>query len=245
MNKKIVVDIFIPCFIDQFFPQTAFSMIKVLEKAGCQVNYNPKQTCCGQPAFNAGYFEEALQIADKFLNDFNTPNRYIVSPSASCAGMIRNSYTQLFEHTSCYLQHKKMKSNVFEFTDFLTEVLKIDKIEGSKLDVLATYHDSCSALREFNIKSGPRKLLNNVEGLRLIEMNNAETCCGFGGNLAIKYEGISAVMAEQKINNAIDTWAGVIISTDSSCLLQLNGYIQKHKTPLKVMHIADVLASGW
>jgi L-lactate dehydrogenase complex protein LldE len=245
MNKKIVVDVFIPCFMDQIFPQTAFSMIKVLEKVGCQVNYNPNQTCCGQPAFNAGYFEDALQVADKFLNDFNTPNRYIISPSASCVGMVRNSYTKLFEHTSCYLQHKRMKNNVFEFTEFLTEVLKIDKIPGSKLEAVATYHDSCSGLYECNIKVGPRKLLSNVEGLTLSEMNDVETCCGFGGTFAIKFEGVSSAMAEQKVNNALDTQAGILISTDSSCLLQIDSYIQKQNKPMKVMHIADVLASGW
>jgi L-lactate dehydrogenase complex protein LldE len=245
MSKRIVVDIFIPCFIDQIFPQTAFNMIKVLEKVGCEVNYNPAQTCCGQPAFNAGYFEDARQVADKFLNDFSTPNRYIVSPSASCVGMVRNSYTQLFEHTSSYLQHKRIKNNVFEFTEFLTEVLKIDKIPDSRLDAVATYHDSCSALRECNIKAGPRKLLSNVKGLSLVEMNDVETCCGFGGTFAVKFEGISSGMAEQKVNNALDTKAEILISTDSSCLLQIDGYAQKQKHKLKAMHIADVLASGW
>jgi L-lactate dehydrogenase complex protein LldE len=245
MSKKIVVDIFIPCFMDQIFPQTAFNMIKVLEKVGCQVNYNPEQTCCGQPAFNAGYFEDAREIADKFLNDFNTPNRYIVIPSGSCVGMVRNSYTQIFEHTSSYLQCKRMKGNVFEFTEFLTNVLRIEKIPGARLEALATYHDSCSALRECNIKSGPRKLLGNVEGLTLVEMEDVETCCGFGGTFAVKFEAISSGMAEQKVNNALDTKAEVLISTDSSCLLQIDGYIQKQKKGLKVMHIADVLASGW
>jgi L-lactate dehydrogenase complex protein LldE len=245
MSKKIVVDIFIPCFMDQIFPQTAFNMIKVLERVGCQVNYNPEQTCCGQPALNAGYFEDAREVADKFLNDFNTPNRYIVSPSGSCVGMVRNSYTQIFEHTSSYLQYKRMKGNVFEFTEFLTNVLRIDKVPGARLEALATYHDSCSALRECNIKAGPRKLLANVEGLNLVEMNDVETCCGFGGTFAVKFEGISSGMAEQKVNNALDTKAEVLISTDSSCLLQIDGYIQKQKKSLKVMHIADVLASGW
>jgi L-lactate dehydrogenase complex protein LldE len=245
MSKKILVDIFIPCFMDQMFPQTAFNMIKVLEKVGCEVNYNPEQTCCGQPAYNAGYFEEARGVAEKFMNDFNTPNRYVVSPSASCVGMVRNSYTQIFEHTSCYLQHKRMRGNVFEFTEFLIDILKVDKIPGSKLEALATYHDSCSALRECSIKAGPRKLLSNVEGLTLVEMNDVEACCGFGGTFAVKFEGISSGMAEQKVNNALDTQAEVLISTDSSCLLQIDAYIQKQKKLLKVMHIADVLASGW
>jgi L-lactate dehydrogenase complex protein LldE len=245
VKKKIVVDIFIPCFIDQMYPGTAFNMIKVLEKVGCEVNYNPDQTCCGQPAFNAGFFEEAREVGEKLLNEFNNSNRYVVSPSASCVGMIKNSYSRLFENTSCHLQHRKLQKNIFEFTEFLVDVLKIEKIEGSKLETIATYHDSCSGLRECHIKSQPRKLLSNVEGLKLVEMKDVETCCGFGGTFAVKFEPISVGMAEQKVNNAMETQAEVLISTDSSCLLQIDGYIQKHKNPLKVMHIADVLASGW
>jgi L-lactate dehydrogenase complex protein LldE len=244
-KKKIIVDIFIPCFIDQMFPDTAFNMIKILEKVGCEVNYNPEQTCCGQPAFNAGFFEEAKEVGEKFLNDFNNQNRYVVSPSSSCVGMVKNSYTDLFENTSYHLHQRRLQKNIFEFTEFLVDVLKIEKIEGAKLNVVATYHDSCSGLRECHIKTQPRKLLSNVQGLKLVEMNDVETCCGFGGTFAVKFEPISVSMAEQKVNNALDTQAEVLISTDSSCLLQIDSYIQKNKKPLKVMHIADVLASGW
>jgi L-lactate dehydrogenase complex protein LldE len=244
-KKKIVVDIFIPCFIDQIYPETAFNMIKVLEKVGCEVHYNPEQTCCGQPAFNAGFFEEARIVGEKFLNDFNNPNRYVVSPSASCVGMVKNSYTGLFENTSYHLHHRRLQKNIFELSEFLVDILKVEKIEGAKLETVATYHDSCSALRECHIKTQPRKLLSHVEGLKLIEMKDVETCCGFGGTFAVKFEPISVGMAEQKVNNALDTQAEVLISTDSSCLLQINGYIQKNQKHLKVMNLADVLASGW
>ncbi|HSZ25158.1 MAG TPA: (Fe-S)-binding protein [Cytophagaceae bacterium] len=245
MNKKIAVDIFIPCFVDQVYPQTGFNMVKVLEKLGCEVSYNPNQTCCGQPAYNAGHFEQAKEVAIKFLNDFSKGDRYVVAPSASCVGMVRNSYAQLFKDSSYIKEYRDLKKHVFEFTEFLTDILKIEKVEGAKLEMKATYHDSCSGLRECHLKQQPRNLLRNVEGLELVEMKDNENCCGFGGTFAVKFESISVGMGEQKVNNAIETKAEVIISTDSSCLMHLEGYINKHNSPIKVMHIADVLASGW
>lgn len=244
MKNKIKVDIFIPCFVDQAFPDTAFNMVKVLEKLGCEVHYNPAQTCCGQPAFNAGYFDEARSVGAKFLEDFSS-GRYVVAPSASCVGMVRNSYQRLFQNTPYLMQYRKVQNRVFEFTEFLTDILKVDHIEGAKLSARATYHDSCSALRECQIKEGPRKLLAGVAGLELIEMKETSTCCGFGGTFSVKFEAISSAMAEQKIENAVATNAEVIISTDSSCLMHLDGYINHNNKAIKVMHIADVLASGW
>jgi len=239
----MLVDIFIPCFVDQLFPETAFNMIKVLEKAGCNVNYNPEQTCCGQPAFNAGFWEQCKEVAEKFIADF--PNeRYIVTPSASCAGMIKNYYPEIFHNTVTHNKSKSIQKNIFEFSDFLVNVLNVTDI-GATLNVRATYHDSCSALREMGIKKEPRTLLSNVKGLELKEMNDTETCCGFGGTFSVKYEAIAVGMAEQKIINAEETSAEIIISTDLSCLMHLDGYLKKQKKNLKVMHIADVLASGW
>ncbi len=237
------VQLFIPCFVDQLYPQTAFNMIKVLEKAGCEVAYNTNQTCCGQPAFNAGFWDEARAVAKKFLKDFNTVD-YIVAPSASCTGFIRNYYSKLFDNTASHNEVKQLGKRIFEFTEFMTEVLKIDNI-GAVLNAKATYHDSCAALRECKIKQGPRKLLGAVKGLELVEMNDNETCCGFGGTFAVKFESISIGMADQKTNNALATGAEYIISTDLSCLMQIDGYIKNKNLPLKTMHIADVLASGW
>ena len=237
------IQLFIPCFVDQLFPDTAFNMIKVLEKAGCKVSYNTNQTCCGQPAYNAGFWDDARDVAAKFLKDFNTFD-YIVAPSASCVGFVRNYYPKLFENGAEHHKVKDLSKKIYEFTEFLTDVLKIEEFDAV-LHTKATYHDSCAALRECSIKAGPRKLLNHVKGLELIEMNDNETCCGFGGTFAVKFEAISAGMADQKINNALATGANCIISTDLSCLMQLNGYIKHKNLPLKTMHIADVLASGW
>ncbi|MEP7231443.1 MAG: (Fe-S)-binding protein [Ginsengibacter sp.] len=237
------VQLFVPCFVDQLYPETAFNMVKVLEKACCEVHYNTNQTCCGQPAFNAGFWKEAKDVALKFINDFEGTD-YIVAPSASCVGFVRNYYTQLFEDSSRHNQVKDLSTRIFEFSEFLTDILKIENY-GAELNAKATYHDSCAALRECKIKEGPRKLLNKVKGLELIEMNETETCCGFGGSFAVKFEAISIAMADQKVNHALNTNADIIISTDLSCLMHLDGFITKKELPIKTMHIADVLASGW
>ena len=237
------VQLFIPCFVDQLYPATAFNMVKVLEKAGCEVSYNTNQTCCGQPAFNAGFWDDARDVANKFLKDFDTPD-YIVGPSASCVGFVRNYYPKLFENGSAHHTVKELSKKIYEFTEFLTDVLKIENY-GAELNIKATYHDSCAALRECKIKTGPRKLLSHVKGLEIVEMIDNETCCGFGGTFAVKFEGISSGMADQKIQNALATGADCIISTDLSCLMQLDGFIKQKNLPLTTMHIADVLASGW
>lgn len=236
------VDLFIPCFIDQLRPETAFNTIKVLEKSGCHVNYNVEQTCCGQAAFNAGFWDEAREIGVKFLTEADT-NRYMVSPSASCVGMIRNSYDFLFQNSSHHNKCRQLQKKIFELSEFLIDVMKVEDL-GSMLTAKATYHDSCSALRECNIKSQPRKLLDKVQGLQIVEMNDCETCCGFGGSFAVKNEAISVAMTEQKVENAIATGAEYIISTDYSCLMQLDSYIKQKNLPIKTLHIADVLAQG-
>lgn len=237
------VQLFIPCFVDQLYPQTAFNMVKVLEKACCDVEYNTNQTCCGQPAYNAGFWDEAKSVAAKFIKDFDSTD-YIVAPSASCVGFVRNYYAGLFENSSQHNIIKDLSKRIFEFTEFLTNVLKIENF-GAELNAKATYHDSCAGLRECKIKEGPRNLLKKVKGLELIEMDDTETCCGFGGTFAVKFDAISNAMADQKIHHALDTGASHIISTDLSCLMHLEGIISKKNLPIKTMHIADVLASGW
>ena len=237
------VQIFIPCFVDQLYPQTAFNMVKVLEKAGCSVSYNPNQTCCGQPAFNAGYWDDAKEVCSKFLRDFN-PNQIIVAPSASCVGFVRNYYSKLFDNSSLHNEVKALGQNCFEFSEFLVNKLGITHFDAA-LNGKATYHDSCAGLRECRIKNEPRLLLSQVKGLELVEMNDVETCCGFGGTFAVKFEPISVGMAEQKVEHALATGARYLISTDLSCLMHLQGYIDHKRLNLRTMHLADVLAHGW
>lgn len=237
------IELFIPCFVDQLYPETAFNTIKVLEKAGCEVTYNTKQTCCGQPAYNAGYWEEAKEVGTKFLSDFSE-TQYIVAPSASCTGMVKNGFNDLFTNTIVHNKCRNIQANIFELSDFLINVLKKDYF-GAELEGKAVYHDSCSGLRECKIKQEPRQLLSRVIGLEMLEMKDTETCCGFGGTFSVKFDSISSAMAEQKVNNALAMDADYIISTDLSCLLHLDGYIKKNNLAIKTMHLADVLANGW
>ena len=237
------VQLFIPCFIDQLYPQVAFNTVKILEKAGCTVAYNTQQTCCGQPAFNAGFWGESKDVCTKFVQDFDGAD-YIVSPSASCAGFIRNNYGKLFENNAFQSPAKKVSSQIFELSEFLVKILGVTDL-GASFNGKVTFHDSCAGLRECNIKAEPRALLQKVEGLELIEMNDTETCCGFGGSFAVKYDTISVAMADQKIDNAIATDAEYIISTDMSCLMHLDGRINHNGQQIKVIHLADILASGY
>ena len=234
------VQLFIPCFMDQLYPETAFNTIKVLEKAGCRVAYNENQTCCGQPAYNAGFRDDARAVCTKFLRDFSGPDM-IVTPSASCAGFLRNYYPGMFANSASQAQAKQLRKQVYELSDFLVNICKVTRL-GARMNGKAVYHDSCAALRECGLKTEPRQLLAEVEGLELVEMNDVETCCGFGGTFAVKFEGISAAMGDQKVNNAADTGAEYLISTDMSCLMHISGIIEHKGLQLKCMHLADVLA---
>jgi len=239
----MTVQLFVPCFIDQLYPHVAFNTIKVLEKAGCEVKYNANQTCCGQPAFNAGFWGESKDVCTKFVQDFDTAD-YIVSPSASCTGFVRNNYGKLFENNAFQSPAKKVANQIFELAEFLVKVLNISDF-GAEFNAKVTYHDSCAALRECKIMEEPRKLLAAVKGLELVEMKETTTCCGFGGSFAVKFDTISVAMADQKIDNAIATEAEYIVSTDTSCLMHLEGRLNFNGKAIKVIHLADILASGY
>ena len=239
----MIVDIFIPCFIDQFFPQTAINMVKVLEKTGCGVNYNAEQTCCGQFAFRDGYWDHCKDIGEKLIIEMQN-ERYIVCPGSSCTGMVKNYYPEMFHNSSLHNEYKLVQKYFYELSDFLVNVLHVTDV-GARLHAKATYHDSCSALRECKIKEAPRILLNKVKGLQLVEMEDTETCCGFGGKFSSTYEEIAVSMAARKIDHAIDTGAEYIISADMDCLIHLEGYIKKNNLNIRCIHLADVLAGGW
>jgi len=241
--QKMKVDLFIPCFVDQICPETGMNMVKVLEKAGAMVSYNPEQTCCGQVAFNSGFWDQARHVAEKFVKDFNTGNK-VVGPSCSCIGMVKNYYPEFFHNSSMHLETNALRRNIFEFTDFMVNVLQVKDV-GAEFPHKITYHDACAALREYGLKDEPRILLSHVKGLELIEMSHSDECCGFGGTFSVKNEPISTAMAEVKIGHALDSGAEYIVSTEASCLMHLQGYIDKHKLPIKTIHIADILASGY
>lgn len=236
------VDVFIPCFIDQFYPETAESFVSVLKNVGCDVSYNLEQTCCGQPAYNSGYWKEAKTVASKFLDDFGQAD-IVVAPSASCTGFIRNYYHKLFEDDVRLLEKtNQIRKRVFEFSDFLVNHLKVTDL-GAEFKHKITFHDSCAGIREYGIKEEPRKLLEDVKGLELIEMEKLDTCCGFGGTFAAKFHHISTAMTEQKVDNALKTGAEYIVSTEASCLMNMDAYIKKQKLPIETIHLVDILAS--
>lgn len=233
------ISLFIPCFIDQLSPDTGMHMVKILEKLGCTVTYNTNQTCCGQPAYNSGFQKEAHQIAKKFIKDFNK-EEYIVSPSGSCTGYVHNYFPKMN-----WEQHEMIKcqtsiNNVHEFTTFITTHFDLGTL-NMRNPATITYHDGCGSLRECGIKSAPRKIIEHVEGVKLVEMKECETCCGFGGTFAVKYEPISTGMAYTKVHSALETGADIIVSGDYSCLMHINAYIEKNNLPIKTMHIIDFM----
>lgn len=237
------IELFIPCFIDQLYPDTGFNLVKVLEKLDVQVHYNREQTCCGQLAFNSGNWDEARELGEKFIKDF-TSDRSIVGPSASCISMVKNHYPKLFNNSSLHNSFKDIQGNIFEISDFLVNKLNVTNL-GARFPHKVTIHDSCSALREYGLKNEVRTLLSKVKDIEVVEMNESDVCCGFGGTFSVKYESISSSMAERKVKNALETGAEYMVSTEMSCLLHIEGYIKKHNLPLKVIHIVDILASGW
>ncbi|MEN3037593.1 MAG: (Fe-S)-binding protein [Candidatus Kryptonium sp.] len=231
------IALFIPCYIDQLYPEVGIATVKILKKLGISFDYPLEQTCCGQPAFNTGYWKEAKLLAEKFVKVFSKFD-YIVSPSGSCASMIRIFYPELLSENEL----KNITQKTFELTEFLVKIMKIDST-GAEFDHKITYHDSCHALRELGIKEEPRILLRNVKKLKLIEMENSEDCCGFGGTFSIKFPEISIDMAKYKLNYALNSGAEFITSTDQSCLMHIDGYARKNKINIKTIHIAQILAN--
>lgn len=231
--------LFIPCFIDQVYPQTGMNMHRLLKRLGVSTHYNPNQTCCGQMAFNGGYWEEARCVAEKFIRDFmHYP--LVVGPSASCVAMVKNYYPGMFDNSALHNENRNLGKHIFELTDFLVNVLKREDV-GAYFPARATIHDSCAALREYGLGDEPRRLLARVKGLEIVEMKDTDVCCGFGGTFSVKHEAIATAMAEQKIENAMETGVEYIISTEASCQMHLQGSISRKGLPLKVIHIADVL----
>jgi L-lactate dehydrogenase complex protein LldE len=238
----IRVSLFVTCIVDQLFPKVGVSVVDVLERLGFQVDFPERQTCCGQPAFNSGYRDEARQVARHFLDVFADAD-YIVVPSGSCTSMISHHFEDIFESEPENLERsRRLGARVFEFSRFLLEVAGVEDV-GARLDEVVTYHDSCHALRELQIKDGPRRLLANVRGLDLREMDAADECCGFGGTFSVKFAEVSGGMARAKIDSILRTGASAVVSVDSSCLMQLPGALSRAGLPVRTMHLAEVLAS--
>lgn len=210
-------------------------MARVLRRIGCPIDFPDGQTCCGQPAFNSGYWVDARAVAERFLRVFDKSD-VVVGPSGSCITMVRKFYPELFRYRGLS-QYGKF----YEFSEFLTDVAKLEDV-GATFNHKVTVHDSCHALRELGIKDGPRKLLRRVRGLDLVEMKESEICCGFGGTFAVKFGMISASMGDVKTENANATNADYVTSIDPSCLMHLDGVLRKKAMPLQTIHLASILA---
>jgi L-lactate dehydrogenase complex protein LldE len=235
------VSLFVTCVVDQLFPSVGMAMAEVLERVGCTVDFPEGQTCCGQPAYNSGFRKEARQVAGHFLDTFGD-SECIVVPSGSCTSMITHHFEELFEKDTNRLeQTHRLAPRVWEFSRFLLEVAGVEDV-GARYEGVVTYHDSCHALRDLNIKDGPRRLLSRVRGLTLREMDIAEECCGFGGTFSVKFAEVSGGMARTKIDSILRTGADTVVSVDSSCLMQIQGALSRTGLPVRTMHLAEVLA---
>ncbi len=235
------VGLFVTCLVDLFRPNVAFASIKLLEKAGCRVEIPTAQTCCGQPTYNNGDLANSRAIAKQVIDTFYEFD-YIVAPSGSCIGMLKLHYPQLFqEDVQWYSKAQAFAERCYELVSFLTDVCGITAVEAC-FEQTITYHDACSGLRELGIQTQPRQLLNTVQGLQRIEMKEAYVCCGFGGTFCVKYPEISARMVSDKVANIQATGAHVLLAGDMGCLLNIAGRLKRLKHPIKVYHIAEVLA---
>lgn len=234
------VTLFVPCYMDACYPQVGISIVEILERLGHQVECPEEVVCCGQPAFNSGYWEESRVICRKVLKQLAGADAVVI-PSGSCGAMLKVFYPELFQGEPEAEAAKDLAARTWEFSDFLVNKLKVTDL-GAKFPGRVTFHDGCHGLRELNTKQPPRELLAKVEGLELVEMDAAETCCGFGGTFAAKFPMISTAMGEVKCASADETEADWMVSNDSSCLMHLQGLLDRQGNPLKTIHLAEVLA---
>lgn len=235
------ISLFIPCFVDSFYPRAGVSVVRILERLGHTVDYPMGLTCCGQPAFNSGYWDEARSVAGRVLRLFENAEAVVIA-SGSCGAMLKVFYPQLFEKTQFHRAALELGAKTYEFSDFLVNQLGVTDV-GARFPAKVTFHDGCHGLRELGIKSEPRQLLEKVRDLELVEMSEAQTCCGFGGTFAAKFTAISTAMGEVKCASAVETGADYIVSNDSSCLMHIQGLLDRQKQPLKSLHLAQVLDS--
>ena len=235
------IGLFVTCLVDLFRPSVGFAAVALLEKAGCQVIVPRAQTCCGQPAYNAGDTAGAIAIARQVVAAFEDFD-YVVAPSGSCAGMIKHHYpTLLADDPQWASRASALAARTHELVSFLVDTLGLTTVEADYAGTV-TYHDSCSGLRELSIKQQPRQLLGAVQGLHLRELPDTEVCCGFGGTFCIKYPDISNRMLEDKTANILATGADTLLAGDLGCLMNMAGKLQRDGSNLHVRHIAEVLA---
>jgi L-lactate dehydrogenase complex protein LldE len=236
------VSLFVTCLVDQLWTSIGMSSVEVLRRAGCEVEFDQRQTCCAQPAFNTGYLAEARQVARRFISIFEESDaEAIVSPSGSCTAMVRH-YPQLFADDPEWLPRaQSIAARSHEFSSFLVRVLKVEDV-GASWSGKLTWHDACHGLRDLNVKTEPRTLIRNVRGAEFVELDHAESCCGFGGTFSVKYPEISVAILDQKIEAIERAGVQAVVSGDASCLMQIGGRLSRKGSKVSVMHLAELLS---
>jgi len=236
------VSLFVTCLVDQLYPQVGLSAVKVLRKAGVEVFFDRRQTCCGQPAFNTGYVDQAAHVAGHMMRVFADSDLPIVVPSGSCATMIKIFMPGLFPEGS---QERELAESIakrtFEFSDFLVTHLGVCRT-GARFPAVVTYHDSCHLLRELRISEQPRTLIRSVEGIEFREMENSTRCCGFGGTFSVKFPEISVAIGQDKVRWISESGAEYVVGNDVSCLMHIGGLLRRQQIPVKTIHLAELLA---
>ena len=235
------VSLFVTCLVDQLWSSVGTSSVAVLRRVGCEVEFDDRQTCCAQPAFNTGYRNEARQVAKRFIEVFEDSKAdAIVSPSGSCTAMVHH-YAELFSDDPSWLgRAQAIAARTHELSSFLIRVLGVEDV-GASWQGKLTWHDACHGLRDLNLKSEPRRLIRNVRGAEFVEVENAESCCGFGGTFSVKYPEISVAILDQKIEAIERAGVQVVVSGDASCLMQIGGRLSRKGSKVRVMHLAELL----
>lgn len=237
----MTITLFIPCFVDLMFPNVGISMVKVLERLGHKVECPESIACCGQPAYNSGYWSEARAVAGKTLAALEEAEVVVIG-SGSCGAMLKVFYPELFAGTPQAESAQRLSGKCYEFSDFLVSKLGVTDL-GARFEAKVTFHDGCHGLRELGTHDQPRRLLAKVRGLTLLEMKE-KTCCGFGGTFAAKFPMISTAMGEVRCAVARETGADYIVSNDSSCLMHLQGLLDRQGDKLKTIHLAEILSQS-
>jgi L-lactate dehydrogenase complex protein LldE len=243
MNMPGTVQLFVTCIVDTLYPEVGEAVVRVLQRAGAEVEFPAGQTCCGQPAFNAGMRAEARQMAIHTIEVFEQAPGAVVVPSGSCAAMLRHGYLELFADDDHWLPRAKvLAARTYELSEYLVDVLKVTDL-GAYVQAKITYHSSCHLLRDLGVDHQPRDLLAKVRGAEIVELPGAQECCGFGGVFSVEHPEISTAMLERKISNVEDTGASLIVSCDGGCVTNINGGLRRRGKHQRAVHIAEILDS--
>ena len=237
------VSLFITCLVDQLWPSVGASAVEVLRRAGCEVVFDERQTCCGQPAFNTGYRADARRLARRFIEIFEDGGAdYVVSPSGSCTAMAHHFHELFADDEAWRLRAEAVAERTHEFGEFLVNVLGVEDL-GASFNGRVTWHDACHGLRDLGVREEPRKLIRGVRGAEFVELANADACCGFGGTFSVKYPEISVAILDNKIDAIEKANVRAVVSGDASCLMQIGGRLTRNSSSVRTMHLAELLAS--